>query len=230
MTSDLNRNLLARLFDLVAPTSVRNNGCLMVMGSEGRGEQTVRTDQDNGLLLAKEVPQADLDSFRKAFTEALESFGFPRCPGNVMVRNPVWSQPVDPFIKQLKSWILNPGGDSSMNFGIFSDAVPVAGKRDLLVHARTAFMDMMRGESAHLAHFAHLIDLFASADMGVLGNLMVTVGLSSGDIDVKKVGTFPIVHGVRTLAIDQGLLETSTAARIRAIAAAGSSKSPSPRN
>jgi CBS domain-containing protein len=226
MTSDLNRNLLARLFDLVAPTSVRKNGCLMVMGSEGRGEQTVRTDQDNGLLLAKEVPEADLDSFRKAFTEALESFGFPRCPGNVMVRNPVWSQPVDSFIKQLKSWILNPGGDSSMNLGIFSDAVPVAGKRDLLVHARTAFLDMMRGESAHLAHFAHLIDLFASAEMGVFGNLMVTVGLSSGDIDVKKVGTFPIVHGVRTLAIDQGLLETSTAARIRAIAAAGILEKP----
>ena len=87
-------------------------------------------------------------------------------------------------------------------------------------------MTMMRGESAHLAHFAHLIDLFASAEMGVLGNLMVTVGLSSGDVDVKKVGTFPIVHGVRTLAIDQGLLETSTAARIRAIAAAGILEKP----
>ncbi len=226
MTSDLNRNLLARLFDLVAPTSVRQHGCLIVMGSEGRGEQTVRTDQDNGLLLAREVPQADLDSFRKAFTAALESFGFPPCPGNVMVRNPVWSQPADSFVKQLKSWILNPGGDSAMNLGIFSDAIAVAGKRGLLVHARTAFMDMMRGESAHLAHFAHLIDLFASSDMGVLGNLMVTVGVRSGDVDVKKVGTFPIVHGVRTMAIEKGIHDTSTAVRIKALAAANVLEGP----
>jgi CBS domain-containing protein len=219
ITSDLNRNLLAKLFDMVAPTSVRDHGCLIVMGSEGRREQTVRTDQDNGLLLAKEIPQADLDSFRKAFSEALQAFGFPRCPGNVMVQNPVWSQPVDSFIKQLKGWILTPGGDSAMALGIFSDAVPVAGRRDLLVHAKTAFMDMMRGESAHLAHFAHLIDLFASSDIGMLGNLMVSVGMHSGDVDVKKVGTFPIVHGVRTLAIEKGIQETPTVTRIRALAA-----------
>ena len=219
ITSDLNRNLLAKLFDLVAPKSVREQGCLIVMGSEGRREQTVRTDQDNGLLLAKEIPQADLDSFRSAFSEALQAFGFPRCPGNVMVQNPVWSQPVDSFIKQLKGWILTPGGDSAMNLGIFSDAVSVVGRRDLLVHARTAFMDMMRGESAHLAHFAHLIDLFASSDIGMLGNLMVSVGMRSGDVDVKKVGTFPIVHGVRTIAIEKGIMETPTVTRIKALAA-----------
>lgn len=108
ITSDLNRNLLAKLFDMVAPKSARDQGCLIVMGSEGRREQTVRTDQDNGLLLAKEIPQTDLDSFRSAFSEALQAFGFPRCPGNVMVQNPVSSQPVDSFIKQLKGWILTP--------------------------------------------------------------------------------------------------------------------------
>ena len=219
ITSDLNRNLLAKLFDIVAPRSVRDQGCLIVMGSEGRREQTVRTDQDNGLLLAKEIPQADLASFRSAFSEALQAFGFPRCPGNVMVQNPVWSQPVDSFIKQLKMWILTPGGDSAMALGIFSDAVAVAGRRDLLVHAKTAFIDMMRGESAHLAHFAHLIDLFASSDIGMLGNLMVSVGMRSGDVDVKKVGTFPIVHGVRTIAIEKGIMETPTVTRIKALAA-----------
>jgi CBS domain-containing protein len=226
ITSDLNRNLLAKLFDLIAPQSIRDHGSLLVMGSEGRGEQTVRTDQDNGLLLARDVPEAELAAFRSSFTEALEAFGFPRCPGNVMVRNPVWSQSVDSFIKQLKSWILNPGGDSAMNLGIFSDAVAVAGRRDLLVHTKTAFVDMMRGESAHLAHFAHLIDLFASSDIGMLGDLMVSVGMRSGDVDVKKVGTFPIVHGVRTLAIDKGILETSTVTRIKALAASNLLEEP----
>ena len=60
ITSDLNRRLIAKLFELIAPPSIREAGCLMVMGSEGRGEQTVRTDQDNGLLLAEPVPKAEL--------------------------------------------------------------------------------------------------------------------------------------------------------------------------
>jgi CBS domain-containing protein len=88
ITSDLNRRLFARLFELLAPESIRNAGCLVTMGSEGRGEQTVRTDQDNALLLAAAVPDADLAEFRIVFTAVLERFGFPPCPGNVMVRNP----------------------------------------------------------------------------------------------------------------------------------------------
>jgi CBS domain-containing protein len=226
ITSDLNRNLLAKLFELIGPQSIREHGCLMVMGSEGRGEQTVRTDQDNGLLLAGEVPEPDLSEFRRAFTEALKSFGFPPCPGNVMVRNPLWSQPVDNFIKQLKSWVLTPTGDSAMNLGIFSDAVSVAGNRALLTRAKKAFMEMMRGESVHLAYFAHLIDLFASSDIGRLGNLMVSVGVRPGVIDLKKVGTFPIVHGVRTLAIDKGILETPTVERINLLKADGLLEKP----
>src|SRR5581483_662575 len=99
ITSDLNRRLLAKLFELTASPAIRASGCLMVMGSEGRGEQTVRTDQDNGLLLAEPVPPEELEAFRTAFSGALERFGFPPCPGNVIVRNPQWSQTVDDFIR-----------------------------------------------------------------------------------------------------------------------------------
>jgi len=134
-----------------------------------------------------------------------------------MVRNPLWSQPLDGFIKQLKSWIITGGGDSMMNLGIFSDAVAVAGRSNLLPRAKTVFMELMRGESAHLAHFANLIDLFASSDIGPFGNLMVSVGARSDALDLKKTGTFPIVHGTRTLAIEKGILETSTADRINAL-------------
>ena len=64
ITSDLNRRLLVKLFDLLAPPAIRDQGCLILMGSEGRGEQTVRTDQDNGLLLAGPAPEAELTAFR----------------------------------------------------------------------------------------------------------------------------------------------------------------------
>ena len=217
ITSTLNRDLISKVFELTAPASIKENGCLFMMGSEGRGEQTIRTDQDNGLLLAVEVPESDLIEFRRTFTELLETCGFPPCPGNVMVRNPIWSQTVDGFIKQLKSWIITGGGDSAMNLGIFCDATAIAGQSDLLLQAKTAFMEMMRGEKTHLAHFANLIDLFAASDIGTFGSLMVSVGARSDAVDIKKAGTFPIVHGTRTLAIEKGILETRTEDRINAL-------------
>src|SRR5260370_608235 len=96
ITSDLNRRLITKLFEMVAPPSIRAAGCLMIMGSEGRGEQTVRTDQDNGLLLSGPVPEADLASFRTAFTEALERFAFPPSPPTSIPPNPPRPQPFPP--------------------------------------------------------------------------------------------------------------------------------------
>jgi CBS domain-containing protein len=55
---------------------------------------------------------------------------------------------------------------------------------------------------------------------------MVSVGMRSGDVDVKKVGTFPIVHGVRTLATEKGIQETSTVTRIKALAASNVLEQP----
>jgi CBS domain-containing protein len=221
ITSDLNRRLVTRLFEMIAPPSVRDAGCLMIMGSEGRGEQTVRTDQDNGLLLAAPVSPADLTSFRRAFTEALERFGFPACPGDVMVRNPQWSQTVEDFIHQIRSWIMTPDEFSAMNLGIFFDAVAVAGQPALVARAKAAMIEMMRGESAYLAHFARYIDQFAGASAGMLTSFMASVGVGTDLIDIKKAGTFPIVHGIRTMSIERGIAVTATARRIEALVAQG---------
>jgi CBS domain-containing protein len=218
ITSDLNRALFARLFDLIAPDAVREHGCLMVMGSEGRGEQTVRTDQDNGLLLDGPVEAADLERFRRDFAAALERFGFPPCPGNVMVSNPQWSQPIEAFLAQIRGWVMTPDEMSAMNLGIFFDAVAVAGRVELLTRAKKEMVALMRGETAYLSRFARAIDQFEGASAGMLTSFMATVGVGSDLIDIKKSGTFPIVHGIRTLAIDRGLAEASTAARIDALA------------
>src|SRR5262249_32168176 len=221
ITSDLNRRLLSKLFAMMAPPAIREAGCLMVMGSEGRGEQTVRTDQDNGLLLAQPVDEHELQAFRREFTAALERFGFPPCPGNVMVRNPQWSQSIEDFIRQLRSWVLTPVENSAMNLGIFFDAVPVVGRAELVDRARSALIELMSGESAYLAHFARAIDQFEGASAGRFASLMASVGVASGAIDIKKSGTFPIVHGIRTLAIEHGVRETPTLRRIAALTALG---------
>ena len=80
VVSDLNRRLLSRLFEMVAPAEIRTSGCLIVMGSEGRGEQTVRTDQDNGLILAGPVDKATLDTFRSRFFKRAGRFRLSALP------------------------------------------------------------------------------------------------------------------------------------------------------
>jgi CBS domain-containing protein len=215
IVSDLNRRLFARTFELLAPLSVQDAGCLIVMGSEGRGEQTVRTDQDNGLILRAPVDPTELDSFRKGFQTALEGYGFPPCPGNVMVVNPVWSRPVAEFEAEFRRWVALPDESAHMNVAIFYDAAAVAGRSELLDEAKTALIDLVRGDKVYLAHFARSIEAF-SPPIGLFNNLITAEG--QGDaLDLKKGGIFPVVHGVRSLALEQGLRETGTAERIEAL-------------
>ena len=137
------------------------------MGSEGRGEQTVRTDQDNGLILAGPVDKATLDTFRTDFSGALADFGFPPCPGNVMVRNPVWSKPLSDYLTDFRRWVALPDEAAHMNVAIFYDARAVAGDARLLTKAKTALIDLIRGEQVYLAHFARAVDAFRDTDRAV---------------------------------------------------------------
>src|SRR5262249_204431 len=144
IVSDLNRRLLSRLFEMVAPAELRTSSCLIVMGSEGRGEQTMRTDQDNGLILAGPVDGATLESFRSEFSGALESFGFPPCPGNIMVSNPAWSKPLTDYLADFRRWVALPDQAAHMNLAIIYDARAIAGNALLLDRAKATLIDMIR--------------------------------------------------------------------------------------
>ncbi|MCC8978274.1 putative nucleotidyltransferase substrate binding domain-containing protein [Bradyrhizobium acaciae] len=212
IVSDLNRRLLSRLFEMVAPHELRSGSCLIVMGSEGRGEQTMRTDQDNGLILSAPVDAGTLEAFRGAFSGALRSFGFPPCPGNVMVSNPAWSRPLPEYLADFRRWVALPDETAHMNVAIIYDAQAIAGNAQLLDGAKAELIDLIRGEQAFLAHFARAIDAFETP-IGLFNQLITSEG--SGDaLDLKKGGIFPIVHGVRSLALEQGLREASTDQRI----------------
>jgi CBS domain-containing protein len=219
IVSDLNRRLFAKLFDFVAAPAIRGGGCLVVMGSEGRGEQTVRTDQDNALILAEPVETPVLEAFRRDFTAALESFGFAACPGNVMVRNPDWSQSLADYLTAFRHWVALPEGNAHMDVAILFDAVAVAGNALLLANAKAGLIETVRGRSAFMVHFARAIDAFPMP-IGFFNNLLTRDG--QGDsVDLKKGGIFPIVHGVRSLALERGLTETSTAQRIQRLVETG---------
>jgi len=107
-----------------------------VMGSEGRGEQLLKTDQDNGLILRDgyEAP-ADLAEICQRFSAALTDFGYPECPGRIMLSNPEWRHSAAEFGQTVRRWLLMPTPESLMALAIFIDSHAVCGDATLLESA-----------------------------------------------------------------------------------------------
>ncbi|HRI17607.1 MAG TPA: putative nucleotidyltransferase substrate binding domain-containing protein [Burkholderiaceae bacterium] len=219
LVSELNTRIFARLWGFVAPAELVANSCLVVMGSEGRGEQILKTDQDNALLLRDGYEFPDLEVVAERFNAALADFGYPPCPGGIMLTNPLWRQPLASFRDTLRDWVHGHDPEGVMHLAIFFDAVAVAGDAALLQSAREHLDRVLVGSDAFLARFARAADQFAEP-----GNWWTRLTGARRDeqaIDLKKLGTFPIVHGVRALALQQHVRALGTAARIRALVDAG---------
>lgn len=220
ITGRLNRQIFRRLWEIVAPEDIRANSCLMVMGSEGRSEQLIRTDQDNGLILRDGFAHPDLDRVTQTFTDALISFGYPPCPGGIMVSRPLWCQPLAGFRESLRDWVHGSDPEGPMNLAIFLDAAAVAGDAGLLAEARTYLRRIIGDSDIFYARFAAAIEQFASGESW----WRRLPGLRSGSgevIDLKKQGLFPVVHGVRALALQYGIEALSTDDRLTHLSRAG---------
>jgi CBS domain-containing protein len=216
MVSELNRQIFARLWSFVAPAELVNNSCLMVMGSEGRGEQILKTDQDNALLLRDGYSCPELDQSVRRFNQALMEFGYPPCPGNIMVTNPLWCRPLAGFRDSLRQWLYGTDADGPMNLAIFMDARAVAGDASLLRQARDYAHDILADSDAFFARFVGAIEQF-SEHRGWRARLATLRGRDEPVFDLKKLGTFPIVHGVRALALEHRLDDVGTAERLRTL-------------
>ncbi len=222
MVSDLNRSILRRLFAFLAPPDLSANACLVVMGSEGRGEQLARTDQDNALIVADEaaIDDAALREICTRFTETLIGFGYPRCPGNMMVSNPQWAQREAAFRADIDAWLVRPSGEGFLNLAALTDAAAVAGDPAVLERLRRHLFESIGNAGGFLSHFARPILQF-DTPIGFFHQILLGHGEHAGEIDVKKGGLFPIVHGVRALALERRIEAVNSFARIEALAAAG---------
>jgi len=221
LVQELNLRLFERAWQLIAPPDLVANSCLFVMGSEGRGEQLLKTDQDNGLVLRDGYAcSVDLAEVCQRFSAALADFGYPACPGNIMVSNPHWRQSVSDFSQMVRLWTVTANPDSLMELAIFLDAHAVCGDTMLLEQVRAAVFELTADNDAMLARFASAINFFGSSQ-GWWNRLLALGDRDGEQLDLKKVGTFPLVHGIRSLALANHLTEVTTVGRIEALAAAG---------
>ena len=218
LINQLNKKLLDKLYILLAPTELYEKSCLIVMGSEGRGEQILKTDQDNALILNDDCNISDevLQEFTNKFTETLVDFGFPRCEGNIMVSNPYWCRKESDFKDLIFSWVNQPNGDNFMNIAIFYDAVCVSGNRDLVLNLKEYLFKVTGNTQTFYSHFAKVISSF-DVLLGFFDGFVFNnkENKQKNQIDIKKGGIFIIVQGIRSLSLEYKLLNTSTAKRIQ---------------
>ncbi len=212
LVGELNAKLLERTWQLVAPADLVAASCLIVMGSEGRGEQLLRTDQDNGLILRDDyVPPADLAAICDRFSLALAAFGYPECPGGIMLSREDWRGSVSTFRLRARGWLHHPDGQTLLALAIFMDARAVCGDAALLEQVRDGVRAALTDDAGLMARFAAPVLSFTEPAQWwsrLLGRE------SSDALDLKKAGTFPVVHGIRALALQARVMETGTLARI----------------
>ncbi|MCE9683880.1 putative nucleotidyltransferase substrate binding domain-containing protein [Halomonas alkalisoli] len=212
----LNGRIMSKAWGFLVDERYHGDSCLMVMGSEGRGEQILKTDQDNGLILADDLDWPDVNDQMQRLTETLIELGYPPCPGNIMVSNPEWVGSVTQWCERIAHWARARDGDSLMKLAIMLDSHAVAGNPALLDRVRESLFAACSRDEILLSYFARAALRF-STPLTLFGSLKKP----QHGIDIKKGGIFPIVHGVRTMALERRIKPTSTLERLEALAADG---------
>ncbi|MDO5058392.1 MAG: DUF294 nucleotidyltransferase-like domain-containing protein [Neisseria sp.] len=209
----LNTALFEKAWHILAPEDLYQHSCLIVMGSEGRGEQILKTDQDNALILGEHADPELAADIAEQFSATLARMGYPPCAGKIMVNNPEWRKNLADFKKTVGNWCRTPSGENMMKLAIFMDAKAVAGDVSLLAEVKKHLQRIMVNDTGMLTAFARAVEQFDGHSSGFFAQLLHRG--QSEKMDIKKMGQFPIVHGIRALSLEAHIEETNTFERIR---------------
>jgi CBS domain-containing protein len=229
IVAELNDRLVRRAVELVE-ASLQASGVgpppvaysWLVAGSEGRREQTLKTDQDNGLVY--EDPPAPLAEPAAAYfrrlagsaTAALVGLGFPSCPGGFMASNARWCRPVSEWRAEFGAWMDTPEPERLVFASLYCDLRPVAGD-EAPAHALWDWV-CERAPTAPL--FLQLMARAAAERqpaLGLFGGFSVQrSGSHKGMLDIKASGIFPVTQAMRVYALSLGVRETNTVDRLHA--------------
>jgi len=220
----LNDAMTERLFDLLLPAADVGglDWCWLSLGSEGRREQTVATDQDNAIIFEGDEDElshdrARLMNFARTVNEALAELGFPLCPGNIMASNRECCLSVDEWRAKFASWVREPTPVALLNANIFFDFRPLYGNATLAERLR-AWLFGITQENRFFLRMMTANALQAEPPLGLIRTFKTDEGEHRGTIDLKTQGTRIFVDAARTLALGLGTAETNTAQRLWATA------------
>jgi CBS domain-containing protein len=212
--------LRAEWFDDIAESSF----AFLVLGSEGRSEQTLATDQDNAIVYADDLDPAQIkriEEFSEALIDGLIAIGVPACKGGIMAKNAEWRRSLAEWKKRINSWMSTPTPDSILASSTFIDLRTVYGAPHFEQELRT----LIYGQSdANNLFLLRMVEggLRFKPPMGWFGKIKGEAGGEhAGELEIKKAGIFAITDGVKALAIQAKTLGGSTLQRLEALRAAG---------
>ncbi len=202
----------------------------LALGSEGRREQTLRTDQDNALVFADNAPEREEEirtyflSLAEKVVSGLERCGFPRCKGGIMAVNPKWCQPLQVWKEYFRHWIADfdyPAEEVLATF-IFFDCRPIYGQSELVTQIVGHISELLDGGNSFVREMAKTAVLHKTP-LGFFKRLVVEKsGEHKNKLNLKLNGLTPLVDAVRTLALGQKVFDTNTLDRISALVEKGS--------
>jgi len=228
LISNLNDHLAVRIIELTRNDFdlPRVEWCWLAFGSEGRFEQTLSTDQDNGLVFA--APDADAAAVREAFlpfaravNERLAQCGFPLCKGNVMAGNPELCLSVHEWQAKFGGWMHVNSPQALLDATIYFDFRPIYGDEALADQLREWVLKRVPGESLFLRFMAaNAVQI--EPPIGFIREFTFDKNPDfPHTLDLKASGARLFVDVARILALAHGVSETGTAQRLRAVAARG---------
>lgn len=219
----LNAHVFAKLWRLIVPDMVYENTCIIVMGSEGRGEQIMRTDQDNALIIRNGFSDPNLADYAETFNQTLADMGYPLCEGNIMMTNPLWRQPLNRFKSEVSTWFSQKEPEHAIWLSSLLDASYVCGDERLLEGLRKHLQIAHRSaDPMFVRSFAQAALQFGEINQWWKKFVPLIGKPMPQDIDLKKAGIFPLVHGIRALALENDIFEaTSTKDRLQQLARLG---------
>ena len=189
----------------------------LVLGSGGRGESLLSADQDNALVHAgsDEADDAWFARLGERAAEILDSAGIPYCKGGVMAARPAWRHSLARWRETIEEWTGRAEGENLLSVDIFYDFRRVHGDAGLAEALRAAAMAAARRPMLPRMMVQELASLHPP--LTLFGGLQTR----DGRLDLKLGGLFPLVAGARAMALRHGIAETSTEARLMAVAALG---------
>lgn len=200
--------------------------CWLVLGSEGRREQTIKTDQDNALVYADPDPglrgraREYFGALAGRVIAALIQLGFPPCPAQAMASNPRWCQPLETWRSYVADWVRDPRSEHLLYASIHFDFRPVLGEAGLA----TALRDEIRQQVAAWRSFPRYLGKLAVSHgppLGLFGRFVLQRTDGRRGLNVKLNGLLLLVNALRAYAVELGLDETNTLERLEAVQRVG---------
>lgn len=197
------------------------NFCFVAMGSQGRLEQTLCTDQDNGIIIKDSLKNDEAATlyFRKLgerIAADLNTVGYRFCRGNFMASNPEWIKSLKEWKEQFSSWINNSDPQSILDVNIFFDFRAIYGKTHLADELRIHLNKATDGKAVFFYNLSQEIIRFKSP-VGVFGKILgEQESPDSNLVDIKKL-LMPVIGFARLYALKALVTETNTLSRFESL-------------